>query len=795
MSRIFVSHSSVENAQAVALRDWMEAEGWDDVFLDLDPERGIAAGERWEQALSAAVGRCEAVLFLVSGHWLDSQWCQRELALAHKLNKRLFGVLIEPVLVAELPRVLTDTWQTVSIVSGHDNETVLVRLPVSGEEVKVAFSAEGLRRLKSGLRKAGLDSRFFQWPPADDPHRPPYRGLRPLEAEDAGIFFGRDGAIARTLDALRGLRGQTSPRILVILGALGAGKSSFLRAGLIPRLQRDDANFIALPVVRPERAVISGDTGLANSLVQAFASLKLTVAKSDLERTINSDAEALLPVLERIVAAGRRAVLTDQWSGKPPTIVLSIDQGEELFAAYSADEALAFFRLLRVLLESPRLDLIVVFTIRTDKYEPLQAARYPAGALDGLPQHTISLPPISKGLYATIIEGPAERLKSTDRPLAIEPLLTQTLLDDIDAGGARDALPLLAFTLERLYRAFGADGDLRVAEYEQLGRIKGAIEAAVEDALNMAAARPDVPQERDRLLALLREGFIPWLAGIDLETGAPRRRVALMSEIPARAAPIIWCLVEQRLLLTDAVTDSSGRPTGEMTVEPAHEVLLRQWSLLQGWLEEDRSALITLEAIRRAADEWKSSATAPGGASDERSDQGLLVHRGLRLAEAERVLARPDFAAAAGAAAAAYVEACRAAENAAIAAEAERIEKEKQQIARSRKLQRRGFVFLAAASVALLAGVAGVLTVIQRLNQRTSNTLAALSQQAYDDGFSDRAARYALAGMAGRDHWPVGFDATKAEEALNIERDRRASCADMGGRYAPLCSPATAARS
>src|SRR5262249_12094769 len=156
-------------------------------------------------------------------------------------------------------------------------------------------------------------------------------------------------------------------------------------------------------------------------------------------------------------------------------------------------------------------------------------------------------------------EGPVERLKSTDRPLAIEPLLTQTLLDDIDSGGAKDALPLLAFTLERLYREFGADGDLRIAEYEQLGRIKGAIEAAVEDALTAAAARPDLPQERDRLLALLREGFIPWLAGIDLESHAPRRRVALMSEIPARSAPIIWCLVEQRLLLTDAVTDSSGR--------------------------------------------------------------------------------------------------------------------------------------------------------------------------------------------------------------------------------------------
>jgi hypothetical protein len=52
MSRIFLSHSSRDNDSAVALRDWLAAQGWDDVFLDLDPQRGIAAGDRWERALN-----------------------------------------------------------------------------------------------------------------------------------------------------------------------------------------------------------------------------------------------------------------------------------------------------------------------------------------------------------------------------------------------------------------------------------------------------------------------------------------------------------------------------------------------------------------------------------------------------------------------------------------------------------------------------------------------------------------------------------------------------------------------
>jgi hypothetical protein len=58
----------------VAIRDWLAAEGWDDVFLDFDPERGIKAGLRWERALNEAASRCEAVLFLVSRAWLDTRW-------------------------------------------------------------------------------------------------------------------------------------------------------------------------------------------------------------------------------------------------------------------------------------------------------------------------------------------------------------------------------------------------------------------------------------------------------------------------------------------------------------------------------------------------------------------------------------------------------------------------------------------------------------------------------------------------------------------------------------------------
>jgi hypothetical protein len=132
MSRIFLSHSSANNAEAVGIRNWLAAEGWNEVFLDLDPERGIVAGERWERALNEAASRCEVVLFLISQRWLDSRWCLNEFNLARKLNKRLFAVLIEAIPVEKLPVgaiLLGDSRQNELLQSKPSLGIGLTRLP------------------------------------------------------------------------------------------------------------------------------------------------------------------------------------------------------------------------------------------------------------------------------------------------------------------------------------------------------------------------------------------------------------------------------------------------------------------------------------------------------------------------------------------------------------------------------------------------------------------------------------------------------------------------------------------
>ncbi len=657
MPRLFISHAGENTAEAVAICDWLAGGGWDDVFLDTDPERGIKAGENWKKALKDAGNRCEAVLFLVSPFWLRSDVCRAEFNLADYASKRLFGVVLEGTVIDDLPGWLTADPQFVSVAKAGETRTFSVVLPRTGEAVKVEFSSEGLRRLKIGLQAASLDAKYFAWPPENDPDRPPYRGLKPLEAEDAGIFFGREGPVAEALDRLHALRDTAPPRLLVILGASGAGKSSFLRAGLFPRLARDDRNFLPLPVIRPERSAISGEIGLLPALERGFTLAKIAIPRADLRLAIQGGAAKLKPLLQALADKATPMAVDGGVKPNPPALILSIDQAEELFLAEAQDEAQPFLSLVRDLLNEDAPPIIPVFTIRSDNYERLQLAKL----LEGVRQETFSLPPMPMGSYADVVKGPARRLAGTARALDIEDALVGALLADIEAGGAKDALPLLAFTLERLYSEFHGGGALKLSQYDALGRVKGSIEAAVERALRAADADSAVPRDRVARMVLLRRGLIPWLAGIDPDTGAPRRRIARLSEIPTDARPLIEHLVEQRLLVTDVAKDT-GETTieatheaqlhGVITIEAAHEALLRQWGQLQAWLTEDAALLAVLEGVKRASRDWAAN----------NHDRAWLTHSTDRLASAERLTARPDLAANLEPTDREYLAACRAAE-------------------------------------------------------------------------------------------------------------------------------------
>ncbi|MFS8978224.1 TIR domain-containing protein [Cupriavidus necator] len=329
MSKIFISHSSANNALALAIGRWLADNGWDEYFLDLEPAKGLAPGDRWQEKLKAAADRCEAVLFLISPAWRGSRWCLAEFLLAKQLGKTIFGVLVESVPLETLPKEMTAEWQLCDLVTGDQRQRILVSDDPLVPETEVSFAEGGLSRLKLGLRRAGLDPSSFPWPPPDDVKRFPYPGLRALEAEDAAVFFGREAAIVRGLDTLRTIRERGTERMFVILGASGAGKSSFLRAGLWPRLKRDDRNFLPLPTIRPERGVLNGATGLVVSLERQFREHGMPKTRAEIRQAVQTPErfEQLLGEIQTLHRSrlGSDAVL--------PTILICIDQGEELFSA------------------------------------------------------------------------------------------------------------------------------------------------------------------------------------------------------------------------------------------------------------------------------------------------------------------------------------------------------------------------------------------------------------------------------------------------------------------------------
>jgi WD40 repeat protein len=713
LGKIFISHSSANNAEALAMHDWLAERGWGDVFLDLDPRRGLVAGDRWQAALKAAAEQCELILILISPDWAKSRWCLAEFLLAKQMNKQILGVLVKPTPLADLPVELTAEWQLVELGAPDPGWSTTISPPRLEPETVVSFSGTGLARLAAGLQKAGLDATNFNWPPESDPNRAPYRGLPPLEGDDAGIFFGRDGAIVLTLDALRGLRTAAAPRFATILGASGAGKSSFLRAGILPRLDRDSRHFYVLPIVRPERAALTGEHGLAAMLEAALKARGITRNRADIREAVNAGAKGVAPLLRQLAVAED---VGDGGSEGPPTLVIAIDQAEELLTADNA-EASPLLTLLAELGRSDDPAVMVIFTVRSDGFEQLQSRPELAATQ---PHHLIDLPPVQAGSFGDIIRGPARRVSAAGRKLTVDETLVDALLSDIEQGGTKDALPLLAFTLERLYRDYGADGDLQLAEYERLGRIRGAIEAAVEQALSKADGNPAIPRDRAARLALLRRGLIPWLAGIDPETGAPRRRVARLAEVPEEARPLIELMVEQRLLATDI-----DKATNERTIEPAHEALLRQWGALDSWLVEDSADLAIVEALRRAASEWDANARGPE----------FLVHKGARLATAEQVAGQEKLAAYLTSVDRAYLAAARAVENAALA--------------KARAVRTRATIAAAVAGIILVAGATAGYFIWSAgeaaKKQAATNFQIARSEAALRAGRPEDAAQAALA--------------------------------------------------
>jgi hypothetical protein len=234
---LFISHSSKDKAAALALRNRLLSQGYEpgQIFLDSDADSGIPAGSKWEQFLYGRLKNCDALIVLGSTNWQQSRWCFAELVYAKAAGKLVFPVLLEPG----------------------------VRDEVLSEYQGVLVYAEGeasYERLWAGLKNHRLNAQdTFAW----DETRCPFPGLLAFDESYATVYFGRQPETQTVLELLRRMKARGEPRLLMIVGGSGSGKSSLLKAGVLARLRHKsaDAEWLVLPTLRFGRSPSEFFTG------------------------------------------------------------------------------------------------------------------------------------------------------------------------------------------------------------------------------------------------------------------------------------------------------------------------------------------------------------------------------------------------------------------------------------------------------------------------------------------------------------------------------------------------------
>ena len=579
MSTLFLSHASADAEASARLKRWLEGRGHRSLFLDFDPQAGIPAGRDWERELYLQLKSCRALIILCSRASMASKWCFAELAIARSLGKPIFPLLVEP---CELPAQLT--------------EMQLLDLAALGEE-------EAFARLGRGLARAGVETAAeFDW----DGSRSPYPGLLAFQEADAAIFFGREREVGEATEILNRSRRYGQPGLMLMLGASGSGKSSLVRAGLIPRLRLATDGWLVIEPFRPRADPLREMCG---ALARTARSLGVPVDRRELHERLAEPADggSAAAALAEVLADLRHAA-----PGGEATPLLVIDQFEELLGHRPGHPAEAFCRLLRALVERPEPPLVALGTMRSDFLGAFQTD----AVLGGLEIGGQSLGPLLPEGLARVIEGPAE-LAAVD----LEPGLVAALQADMAADGT---LPLLAFTLAELYQRRDGAGAMTVRAYrEELGGLKGSVARAAEGVL--AARRYGDDDQVD-----LRSAFLS-LARLDDE-GRYSRRSPSWEEIGqrvggvARGRSLLEPFLAARLLVSRGDDDAG-------TVEVAHEALFGSWDTLAGWLDENRDDLRLQGEVARAARQWRAA---------DRGDEFLW--RGGRLERAVELAGKSSLA-------------------------------------------------------------------------------------------------------------------------------------------------------
>lgn len=571
----FLSHHSADKPIVEELARRLEKAGIS-TFLD---KWHLIPGTPWQPALETALEQSATCVVFVGPSGLGP-WQNEEMraAIVRRVGDRTKSFRVVPVLLpggrrqqqSKLPPFLVAaTWVEFSHGTVDDEN---------------AF-----HRLKCGILgippMPGPESAIFEG-------ECPYRGLQVFDVDDARFFFGRDTQVDWMLDRLGHDFGSLKEnRFLAVVGASGSGKSSLVRAGLIPALRSGHSRSGKGIAHSPEWPVVILKPGAEPLKALADALWLNPVAKTAVPDP--------LTLADQLRQDERRlhATIGTALAGQPEhrRLVIVVDQFEELFTQFEArlnecrddpqrrqrveSERTAFVDNLLYAAAISGGRSLVILTLRADFYGKCSSFARLAAAL-GDAQELV--PPLEDNDLRAAIEKPAQACG-----LEFEPGLVDLLMQDMQRQPP-GALPLLQQSLYMLYER-RSGRRLTVKAYREMGKIEGALEDYAD---RFYLETLTTPQQRDICKRVLMMLVTPGEGAEDTRRRVSRSQLGESVEADA----VLQELVKARLI---TISDANSPQ-----VEVTHEALIRGWKRLRQWLNADRASLRTLQELLDAAEDW-----------------------------------------------------------------------------------------------------------------------------------------------------------------------------------------------
>ncbi len=462
---------------------------------------------------------------------------------------------------------------------------VIQRATAKDPESRYETAIEFARAFREAMSDMGMGTiRFddFVFAPVDLPN--PYRGLQAFGESDSDKFYGRSALVERFLERLA--ENVPHQRFLAVIGASGSGKSSAVKAGLIPALRTgrlpNSENWFIAETVPGANPFVSLEEALLKVAVHPLEGLQ---QKLQGENGLHQVVKRLLP---------------DDTS----ELLLIVDQFEELFTLVE-DEAVRH-RYMDNLIASfshPQSRVRLIITLRADFYDkPLQYRQF--GQVLRQRMETV-LPLAPEELQEAII------MPATNLGVSYEQGLVDTIIADV--GAQPGTLPLLQYALTELFER--REGFmLNLAAYQGIGGVTGALARRADEvyeALGSAEAQDAARQLFLRLVSV----------GDSQDTTRRRIRRSELADTAVMEA-VINRFGKSRLLTFDR-----DAQTREATLEVAHEAIIRNWQRLRLWIEESRSLLQIQNRLTSNAQEWEAT-----------KKNASYLATGLRLAQYEGLL-------------------------------------------------------------------------------------------------------------------------------------------------------------